>query len=370
MDYAVLFFLLIVTAITTQTTSFHHHCNSDVYSSAVSSMADLQQLTTLQYCLMDNCAIIRTDTGEQLDIVYTTQSLLVVTPTDGQTSMIISKNNPELFCSTSNTADNSAIVQVVALIMATLIMLVSGSIIVVHMIFKELHNTFGKLLILYNIGKIVQFFFAILHYDVALHSMMPCYLFYFVLMQSIVVGETFATSFLVYAMYYIYRCREVTKEINKKLYKYAIMFVLGASLLFCIFVVSYDFGIGTCIQTLLPNGHCIIFVQPEYNILRLLDGHGYINEIIKCLLLVAYCVYYYQLKKMVAIINNMPNTDTQQNRLFFEMAIMMGASLGISQIAYPFSWHFDNELLVYMIAHFLFIQLCVISLLMRSKEVS
>ena len=84
MDYSVLFFLLILTI--TQTTSLHYHCNSDVYSSA-SGMADLQQLTTLQYCLINNCTIIRNDTGQQLDIVYTTQSHLVVTPTDGQTSV-------------------------------------------------------------------------------------------------------------------------------------------------------------------------------------------------------------------------------------------------------------------------------------------
>ena len=84
--------LILTTTTTTHTTSLHHHCNySDVYSLA-SGMADLQQFTTLQYCLIDNCTIMRIDTGQQLDIVYTTQNLLLVTPTDGQTSMLISKN--------------------------------------------------------------------------------------------------------------------------------------------------------------------------------------------------------------------------------------------------------------------------------------
>ena len=92
MDYTVLFILLILTAIATQTTSLDHHCNSDVYSSA-SGMDDLEQPTTLQYYLVDNCTIIRNDTAQQLDIVYTTQSHLVVIPTDGQTSMLITKND-------------------------------------------------------------------------------------------------------------------------------------------------------------------------------------------------------------------------------------------------------------------------------------
>ena len=155
MDYTVLFFLFILT--TTETTSLHHHCNSDVYSSA-SGMADLQQLTTLKYCLIDNCTIIRIDTGQQLDIVYTIQSHLVVTPTDGQTSMLISKNDPELFCSTPIITDNSITTQVIGLIVATLIALVSGYIAMVHVIFKELRTTFGKLMMLYYIAKIGQCF--------------------------------------------------------------------------------------------------------------------------------------------------------------------------------------------------------------------
>ena len=88
-------------------------------------------------------------------------------------------------------------------------------------------------------------------------------------MESTVIGETFSTTmlaYLAYIMYYSYRGREVTKEINKKLYKYAIRYVLGASILFGIFVVGYDFGTGTYKHTLLPNGHCIHFIT-----LRLLD---------------------------------------------------------------------------------------------------
>ena len=130
MDYTVLFLILLTT---TQTTSLHHHCNSDAYSSA----SGLQELTTLQYCLIDNCTIIRNDTGQQLDIVYTTQFHLVVTPTDGQTStMLISKNDPELFCSSPNTSDdtNIPIMSLVTLLLSTLL---GGYIAVLHLMFKR-----------------------------------------------------------------------------------------------------------------------------------------------------------------------------------------------------------------------------------------
>ena len=376
MDYTVLLFLLILT--TTQTTSLHHHCNSDVYSSA-SGMADLQQLTTLQYCLIDNCTIIRIDTGQQLDIVYTTQSHLVVTPTDGQTSLLISKNDPELFCSTTNTVDHTTIIQQIAgLIVSAFAILVCGSIIAVHMIFKEFLNTFGKLLVLYNIGIIFHFLFATAlsttHYNIALHSTMPCYLIYFSFMQSVVVGETAATCFLAYLayiIYYSYRSREVTKEMNKKFYKYAIRYLLILLLLFDIFVVGYDFGTGTYKNTLLPNGHCSFFVQAEYNTIKLLDIFAYTNEIIKILFLVAYFVYHYKLNKLLTIVRHMPNTDKQQNQLFLKIAIMMSATLGISQMAYPLAWYFGIGALRHLASFFFLIQQCVIlSLFVCSKKVS
>ena len=57
---------------------------------------DLSQVISLQYCIIYNCAIMKIDTGEQLNIVYTTESLLIVTPTDGLTSMMITKIDDEL----------------------------------------------------------------------------------------------------------------------------------------------------------------------------------------------------------------------------------------------------------------------------------
>ena len=71
------------------------HC-SDVQSPASGSHnADLSQVTALQYCIINNCTIMRIDTGQQLDIVYTTESLLIVTPIDGLTSMVIAKIDDE-----------------------------------------------------------------------------------------------------------------------------------------------------------------------------------------------------------------------------------------------------------------------------------
>ena len=146
------------------------------------------------------------------------------------------------------------------------------------------------------------------------------------------------------------------------------MYVLGLLLLFDIFVVGYDFGTGTYQHTLLLNGHCSFFVQSEYDTTRLLDAYGYVNEIIQISLLVAYFVYYYKLNKMLTIVRHMANTDTDQDRLFLKIAIMMGSSLGISQIALTSSWYFDNELFLNMAGLFFLIQQCAVMLLFMFKE--
>ena len=162
-------------------------------------MVELLQNTTLLYCLVDNCTIMRIDTGQQMDIVYTTQSLLVVTPMDGQTSVIISKNEPELSCSPLSlpgTKDDIKI-QLAEAFMLILLILESGYIFVVHLIFKKLRSTFGKMMMFYNIGLIFQcvnmIVLSITRYNIPVHSSMSCYIFFFLFMQLEIIGEEFAT---------------------------------------------------------------------------------------------------------------------------------------------------------------------------------
>ena len=376
MDYSVLLFLLILT--TTQTTSLHHHCNSDVNSSA-SGMAELQQLTTLQYCLIDSCTIIRNDTRQQLDIVYTTQSYLVVTLTDGQTStMLISKNNPELYCSNASTTNGSIVVQVVGLIIVAFIALVSGYIAAVHMIFKEIRGTFGKLLMFSSIALVCNCVNAtalsVTHYNVVVNSMLFCYLSNFLFMQLSVVSETFATASLAYLallMRYSYKSIEMSKQINKRLYKYGITCVIGVALLFGFVVVTYDFGTGTYKHTLLPNGHCSYLAQSQYDTLGLFHAHHYANEITQMILLTVYFVYYYKHNKALKMVRKMANNDTQQNKFFFKIALTMGATLGIAQVLFPIFWYFDNEIGLRIVSLIFLIQRCIImSLYMCSKKMS
>ena len=101
------FALLSIVILTTVSKVTSLHCSDQQLPA--SGKDGLQQFTTLQYCLVDNCTIIVIDTGEKLDIVYTTDSLIVTTPTDGHTSVVIAKLENELPCFTPSTTSDHGI---------------------------------------------------------------------------------------------------------------------------------------------------------------------------------------------------------------------------------------------------------------------
>ena len=151
---AYLYSLLLIAILTVASGATPRYC-SDVQSPADGSghNTDLSQVTTLQYCIIDNCTIMRIDIGQQLDIIYTTENLLIVTPKDGRTSMVIAKLMDWLPCLRypNTTANGQVIIQ---LVMCSLITVVSAYILIVQLLFKKFHTLFGKLLIFYNLGLV------------------------------------------------------------------------------------------------------------------------------------------------------------------------------------------------------------------------
>ena len=111
-----------------------------------SGVPNLQQVTTIPYCINYNCTIENYGIGQLLDIVYTTDSFLVVIRKGNQTSMVITKHGDDLsfYCvSALNSVLLPLIVSSVILLTAQLLMI--SYIIIVHMLIKELRTSFGVL---------------------------------------------------------------------------------------------------------------------------------------------------------------------------------------------------------------------------------
>ena len=138
---------------------------SDLQSPASGSgNIDLSQVTTLKYCIIDNCTIMRIDTGQHLDIIYTTESLLIVTPKGDHTSMVITKINDELSClkhqNTTNNSDhttNDSRHTFYEIINVVLMIILSTCTLIVHLLFKDLRTSlFEKLVMFYNYALRLQ----------------------------------------------------------------------------------------------------------------------------------------------------------------------------------------------------------------------
>jgi len=76
---------------------------------------------------------------------------LVTTTRGNQTSLVITKDEAELWCVTTEDVVPLGIL----LVLSTAITCASGYILIIHLIFPELRNTIGKLLIIQSVAMIL-----------------------------------------------------------------------------------------------------------------------------------------------------------------------------------------------------------------------
>ena len=295
--------LLITTILTVTSWATPLYC-SDVQSPAASGShnTDLSQVTTLQYCIINNCTIMRIDTGQQLDIVYTTESLLVVTPKDGHTSMVIAKMDDEMACREyQNTTDDSRLGQfLLTITLILLIFLASGCVFTVHLLFKVLRTLFGKLLIFYSLGimsmSLSVLALLLMYQLIIVNSQAVCHTVMIIFIIGSASYEVFATNILTHLAYMMYRCYKLKSGISDKRSQFLFRCYLGYALftlvLLFFIVISYDWRTGNGRYTLLPSGHCAFVDQYSYTTLFISEIPTTINKLIQISMFIAYIVYY------------------------------------------------------------------------------
>ena len=324
MVYSTLFFLTLTFSVTAE------ECQQPVGSGVL----DIQQVTTIQYCFIDNCTIMRIDTGEELDIVYTTQSFLVTTPTGNQTSMVIAKKGKPLSCLivTDNRHHHTAEL-VVANTVEILTILVSGSIFVMHLLFKQLHNLFGMLLMLYSIVMVLNGFVTLAlvwsHVRLATHSQITCSILLYLEMEVTTISEALATCILVHLAYIMYRSCKVRPAIpttvSKALLKYYTAYVASTTVLFTILITGFDFGTKNGKYSLIPGGYCIFMENGKYNTINFMYAFVYLNKLLQIL---AFSIYLYSFYKLHVYIRD---AQVNLNHRPYRITMAMGATIGITQ---------------------------------------
>ena len=373
-------FSLLLTAILTvaSTGAAPIYC-SDVQSPASGSHdTDLSQVISLQYCIIDNCTIMKIDTGEQLDIVYTTESILIVTPIDGLTSMAIVKVDDELPCLKYHNKNHSShlIELSITIAIILLIMITSIYIIIIHLLFKELRTLFGKLLIFHNLSILSTCisFAAILLMNrwIIVNLQIICHTVVIYVLLSTTGMESFATTILTHLAYTMYRCYHLKSEIsdkNKKmLFRCYSAYALITLILLFFVIITYDWRTGNGRYILLPNGHCN-FSEQSYGTLYLSEAIKVINKFVQITMFLVYLVYFCELKIAFREAENL----ARYSRKLFRIAITMGANVGLARFIWLiFSFHPEYSKIITISAIILFLmqQIVIMSSFMCTRRMS
>ena len=292
--------LLFVVILTTISKVTSLHC-SDQHLPA-SGDDDPQQVTTLQYCLVDNCTIMMIDTGEELDIVYTTDSLIVATPTNGLTSMVIAKLEEDLPCFTPST-NHSTATFIGTIGMALLIATVSGYNFVVHLVFKQLREpVVGRLLLFYSLALVLRCSIALtllmMHLKIEVNSQVVCQIGTISYQTASMIIHAFGACILTHIAYVMrcnYHISRVSKEMSESLFKRYMVYILGMVMFFLVAMISFDVITGAGRYTLQPDGHCILINHPLYDTIWLPKISLVINKYIQIAMFAVFLYYFYKL---------------------------------------------------------------------------
>jgi len=334
-----------------------------------------QQVTTLQYCLVDDCTIKRIDTGEKLDIAYTTNSLIVTTPIDGRTSEVISKLGNELPCINSDGTFDYRVQEVVEIIEFSLTFIVSGYIIAIHIMFKELQNLLGKLLVLHSICVLGL---CIAYFGILLTPLQPiidllafCYVSIISLMLSSVGIEALATCILSYIamiMRRMYKRRSrISKEASQRHFRRYVIYTLGTILLVLFLIICFDAATGNYKDVLHKDGRCVSFEVGAYSALQIGIIISTINKIAQLVQFITYLYYMYKIRKDIDGVDG----SSEVNPYLHKLAAAMGVFIGLSYFLFTLTAIFDLAMVVIPFTQALFLmqQSAVVAIFLCSKKV-
>jgi len=306
-----------------------NQCSGQQSTGSANGMADhQQQVTTLQYCLINDTTIMKTDTGEQLDIVYTTDSQLIVTTEGCQTSLAITKNKPEIACTT----EEDQTIGIIAIILGLLVLLATGYVLIIHLIFKELRKRLGKLLIINCTAVVVAYvaniFVVLTHFKILPSSPLICRILTHFAIQGFMIREASSTCILTYIIHLMHRSYHLRPGVPKYLFRYYMSYILGTLTLFNIIAISYDLATGNGAHLFSPNGYCEYATPDVYSVVTIVTGYNNLNKAFQVGMFVAYLFYFYKFYKRGVV------SDKQLHRELTRISITIGASVGISQVVW------------------------------------
>ena len=305
-----------------------------VTSESGSGADAVEEVVTLQYCIINNSTILRIDTGEYLDIIYKRDSVLVVTPNDLQTTMTVSRLNNEPVCSMDNSPSNvilSTFLYVFMSVWLAILLSVTGYNIAIHLLFKELCNSLGKLLMLYSFflaGQSISFFIlttVMYKFLISLHYI--CYIFKMVLIATDIGYDATATCILAHCAYHLwqsYKMIPANPSMDKVLSRRYFGYIFGTVVTSMCAILAYDFKINK--QNF--DMSCDQDDPTFYALVKIMFAVSSINRLIQIAFFIIYLYCSYQLKISQDV------TGYQMNPKLFRIAIAMGVTITFAKLIF------------------------------------
>ena len=313
-------------------------CALTLDSSKDGSGVDAPQVIRLQYCIVDNSTILRFDTGEQLNIVYTKYSTLVVMMKGSQTTIEVPRLHDELVCSMDDLPDDIVVAIPIYIYMSvwtTLVLAITGYNIIIHLLYKRLRNPIGKLLMLYSIFlavSCVSFFMTLTFiFKFPININYLCNTFKLVFVATDIGYEATATCILMHSMYYLqrsYKMLQIDPKETKVLLRRYFCYIIGTVAISLLAIVTYDVGTAEGRHF----GYCSKHDPLYYAMVTLMYIISTINSLIQITLFIIFLYYWYKMR------NSRGTADYQINKKIFRIAVAMGATISIANFIFFISW--------------------------------
>ena len=298
------------------------------------------KVITLQYCIIDNSTILRLDTGDQLDIVYTKDSTLVVTMKDSQTTIEVPRLYNEQVCSMDDLPVDinvSTPIYIYAAVWNALMLSVTGYNIAIHRLYKKLRDPTGQLLTLYSIFlalRSVAFFMIvtfIYKFPISSDFNYMCHIVKLVLVSTDIGYEAIATCILAQSAYHMrqsYKMISINSREDKVAWGYYLSYIIGTIAIAMLLILTYD--VGTTEGRY--YGYCSKHDPIYFIMVTLMHIASTLNALIQIAMFIVYLYHWYKMR------NSKDITDYQINKKIFRIAIAMGATISIANFFYFIDW--------------------------------
>ena len=299
----------------------------------------VEEVVTLQYCIINNSTILRLDTGEHLDIINTRDNTLVVTSSDFQNFTTVSRLNNELICSVINNSPGNFILPsslyAFMSVWLAILLLVTGYNITLHLSYKELRNSIGVLLMSYSFFLAAQsisfFMMATLMYKFLISLHYVCYIIKMVYIATDIGYDTTATCILMHTVYHLwqsYKMLPVNPSKEKVLLRRYFGYVTGIVIASMFIILAYDLGVNKQKFDASCDQH-----DPTFDALvTIMFTISSINRLTQIVLFITYLYYWYKLR------TSQVATGYLIDPKLFRIAIAMGVTITFAKFIFMLNW--------------------------------